>query len=261
MTPDSVLEKHLHAFDDRRSLAIPGNREETVTFATEYLLTCAASAISERGVFTLALSGGSTPKAIYTAISNSPASSTVDWAKVLLFWSDERCVAPDSPDSNYLMAMTSGLQDLGIPKDHIFRMRAEENILDNALIYEEAITDHVPGGQFDVVMLGMGGDGHTASLFPHTHGLHTRNRLAIANYVPQLDTWRMTLTFDCINAARNIWVYVLGADKREVLYQVLCGSYTPDSLPSQKLGTSQHKALWIADSDGASKVLAALGKK
>jgi 6-phosphogluconolactonase len=109
----------------------------------------------------------------------------------------------------------------------------------------------LPNGVFDLVMLGMGEDGHTASLFPKTHGLHAEDRFVIANFIPQKNVWRMSLTFECINAARNIVIYVLGKSKASMVKQVLSGPYQPDDLPIQRVGTREHKALWVFDNAAA----------
>jgi 6-phosphogluconolactonase len=126
-------------------------------------------------------------------------------------------------------------------------MKAETQIEENALAYEKLIKEKVSSGEFDLIMLGMGDDGHTASLFPHTHGLHTDGRWVIANYVPQKKTWRMTFTFDCINKGKNICLYVMGSKKEDMLARVLDEPYDPDQFPVQRVGTPDHKAIWVMD--------------
>jgi 6-phosphogluconolactonase len=128
-------------------------------------------------------------------------------------------------------------------------MKAEAEIESHALEYEQLIRSKLNDAQFDLILLGMGDDGHTASLFPKTHGLHAESRLVIANFVPKLNTWRMSFTFECINNAHNITITVLGKEKREVVKRVLSEPYTPDLLPSQAVGTPEHKALWILDNE------------
>lgn len=248
-------EKHIQPFDERRSLIVPGNAHETVTFAVQQLIEIAKKSIEKRKIFTIALSGGSTPKAIFELLSKEPYSKQIAWDKVRLFWSDERSVPPDHPDSNYYMAMHAGLSSLPIPKDNIFRMTAEYDIETNAEKYEKLISEQVPSGEFDLIMLGMGEDGHTASLFPKTHALHSVDRLVVANYVPQKNTWRMTLTYQCINSARNIAIYVLGENKAAMLKFVLTAPYNPDELPVQRVGTPTRKALWIADKSAAKNLI------
>lgn len=245
----------IRSFDERRNIAIPGDAKETVQFCVDQFIEIAQKAIAQKGVFTAALSGGSTPKAIFQGLAVSPNKHLVDWTKVYLFWSDERSVPPEDPESNYHMAMESGIKSLPIPADQIFRMKAEDDIQENAQEYEDLILKHVPQQSFDLVMLGMGDDGHTASLFPKTHGLQSNaSRLVIANYVPQKNTWRMSFTYHCINKAHHTVIYVIGAGKAEMLQKVLTEAYDPSNLPIQQVGTPEHKALFIADQAAAQKL-------
>jgi 6-phosphogluconolactonase len=245
----------VETFDERRDLIIPGDHQATIHFCVEYFLAVGKAAINNHGFYAVALSGGSTPKAIFAELSKEAYRNQIDWSKVYLFWSDERAVPPSHPDSNFLMAMEAGFDQVPIPKKQIFRMEAEHDIDANARRYEELIKQWIPSGSFDLIMLGMGDDGHTASLFPKTHGLKTNERLAIANYIPQKETWRMSLTFSCINAAQNICIYVLGKSKALMVKKVLTDSYHPDLLPIQAVGTSTHKALWIFDKEAASAII------
>ncbi len=242
----------INAYDDRRDIAIPGDKQKTLEFCIQHFINKANEAITDNGYFAVALSGGSTPKAIFEGLARKENVEKVDWERVMLFWSDERCVPPEDPDSNYRMAMESGFVTLPIPLENIHRMKAEDDPEQYAKQYEEIIEEKLSGQPFDLVMLGMGGDGHTASLFPKTHGLHAPERKVIANYIPQMDTWRMTLTFDCINEAKEIVIYVLGESKAEMVKRVFTGNYDPDNLPVQRVGTATHKALWIMD-DGAGR--------
>lgn len=245
---------HLIFFDDRRDLLCPGDRQETLHFSIEHFLTIAQESILLKDSFSVALSGGSTPKAIYEGLSSSTYKDRIDWKKVQFYWSDERCVPPYHPDSNYHMAMEFGLNKLHIPAENIHRMQAEGDVEEGALSYEQLITTKIPSESFDLIMLGMGNDGHTASLFPKTHGLKAMNRLVIANFVPQLDVWRMSMTFDCINAARHIAIYVIGKDKAQTVKKIFTTPYDPDVFPIQKVGTPEHKALWILDKDAAGQL-------
>lgn len=233
--------------DERRDVVIPGDAAATIKFCVDHFLNLAKRNILQKGFFSVALSGGSTPKAIYKALAEAPESKDIDWTKVLCFFSDERSSPKDDPENNYHMAMESGLKKLPIPQENIFRMEAEIDIEENALKYEKAITKSIPTHHFDLVMLGMGEDGHTASLFPETHGLKVQGRLVIANYVPQKKTWRMSLTFECINSAKDIAIYVIGQSKAPMVKTVLEGRYQPDLYPIQQVGTPEHKALWILD--------------
>jgi 6-phosphogluconolactonase len=245
----------IQSFDQRRDIMIPGNAKETIFFCVYQFLQIGNEAIEKNGIFTVALSGGSTPQAIFKELSNSTYREALDWSKVLCFWSDERSVPPNNPENNYFSAMEAGLASLPLPLENIFRMKAEENIEEHALVYEELIREKVPSLQFDLMMLGLGEDGHTASLFPRTHGLHTKDRLVIANYVPQKHTWRMSMTFECIHMAKNIAIYAIGSKKASVVVKVLLDFYDPDNLPAQRLGTPSHKALWILDRESSEQLV------
>lgn len=247
--------KQIKVFDKRRDIIIPGNAEQTVLFCAKQFLQIGREAIEKNGFFTAALSGGSTPNAIFKEISQPAYANALDWSKVLLFWSDERSVPPDHAESNYLHAMLSGIKSLPLLPENIFRMPAEKDIEENALAYEQLIREKIPSLQFDLIMLGMGEDGHTASLFPRTHGLQAKNRLVIANYVPQKHTWRMSMTYECIHMAKIICIYVIGANKASTVANVLLGSYDPDNLPIQKIGTPSHKAFWILDTAASEQLL------
>jgi len=255
------MKKNMHFFswDERRDIAHPGNEKETLIFSIEHFINCAKEAIKLHGYFAVALSGGSTPKAIFEALSKAPYSSAIDWAKVLLFWSDERSVAPTNPASNFHMAVDAGFKNLAIPAEHFFRMEAEDNIEENARNYEMKIKGVLGSRPFDLIMLGMGEDGHTASLFPGTKALEEKERCVVANHIPQKDTWRMTLTYPLINKAKNIVLYVIGKSKREMVTKVFLKENTPP-FPVSLVGTSNNKALWILDSDACVDLLKAIPK-
>ncbi len=254
-----VWKNKIESFDDRRDIIIPGNAEETILFSTRQFIQIGQEAIQQNGSFIVALSGGQTPHAIFKELSKPSYRQALDWSKVICFWSDERSTPPDNTENNYFSAMQAGLATLPLRPENIFRMPAEENIEENALAYERLIRKKVPSLQFDLIMLGMGEDGHTASLFPLTHGLHTKDRLVIANYVPQKQTWRMSFTYECIHMAKQICIYVMGAKKADMIVKVLMGPYDPDHFPVQRIGTPSHKALWILDQE-ASKTLVRLMK-
>lgn len=246
--------KCIKSFDARRNLALPGNLENTLNFCVEYFIDEVNKALLEKDFFTIALSGGSTPKAILNKLTEPQNASRVQWDRILFFFGDERNVPATHPDSNYKMAMDAALSHLKIPHNHIFRMQAENNLEEHAEQYEALITKHVPNAQFDLVTLGMGDDGHTASLFPHTDALKIHNRWVVANHIPQKHTERMTLTYSCINQAFNICFFVMGKGKASMVSQVLQGKYQPLEYPSQKIGTEQHPALWILDDEAASEL-------
>ncbi len=241
-----------HTWDDRRDIVIPGNYDETMSFCVHHFLDTAKAAIQNHGAFYVALSGGSTPKALFEHLSHPPYKDQIDWNKVHLFWSDERSVPPTDPDNNYKMAIDAGLGNVGIPIGQIHRMQAETDIEKNAELYEKTIREEMQNGCFDLIMLGMGEDGHTASLFPGTLGLQENKKLVVANHIPQKNTWRMTFTYPCIHSAKHIVIYVLGASKKEMVKKVLSSSDA--HFPIQMIGTREHKALWICDGAAASSL-------
>lgn len=247
--------ERIQSFDERRDIIIPGDEKTTLDFCIKHFIEIANESIKEQGYFAAALSGGSTPKNIYKGLVLDSNGDKINWSKVLLFWGDERSVPPDHQDSNYHMAMEAGFKTLPLNSDQIFRMQAEERIEANAKEYERLIQEKIPSQRFDLVMLGMGEDGHTASLFPKTHALHAANRLAVANFVPQLTTWRMTLTFECINQARHVAIYVMGKSKAKMIKEIFTAPYDPDQYPIQKIGTPKNRALWILDQDAAQGLL------
>ena len=180
-----VSEQNIVPFDESRHIAIPGDEESTLQFCVEHFIQIANESIETHDHFNVALSGGSTPKAIYQRLALQENRNRVPWDKTSLFWSDERSVSPSDNESNYKMAMDNGFSLLPIPPENIFRMIAEDEIERNSQEYETLIKEKLANQRFDLVMLGMGPDGHTASLFPHTKGLHISDKLVIPNYIPQ----------------------------------------------------------------------------
>lgn len=241
----------IQTFDQRHDIVVVGDQKQTLEYCVEHFINTANKAINDNNLFTVALSGGSTPKGIYQMLASPANKGRVDWNKVMLFWSDERTVGPDHPDNNYKMAMDAGFNQIGVPKENIFRMVGESDLELNAQAYEKKIIEKVPGGSFDLIMLGMGDDGHTASLFPRTHGLQTSEKLVVVNFIPSLDVWRLTLTFECINKGKSVVFYVFGASKSDTLKKVLEGPFLPDDYPAQKVGTPKHHSLWIVDKEAA----------
>lgn len=241
------LEKCVRNLDEQRQVALPGDYDETLTYCVEYFLQRANEAIDKKGFFTIALSGGSTPKAILKKLTEPGYVSRVDWTKILFFFGDERSVPPDNNDSNYKMVMDTALAHLKVPPDHIFRMKAESDGDKHAEHYAILVSEKVPEGKFDLITLGMGDDGHTASLFPETKALSVEDQWVVMNEVPQKHTKRMTFTYPLINNAHHICFFVLGEAKAERVAAVLNGAYMPTTYPSQKVGTPGAQALWILD--------------
>jgi 6-phosphogluconolactonase len=244
---DSIIE-----WDLRRQIIIPGDKEKTIDFAAENFAHKAACAIQQHGKFAVALSGGSTPKAIFERLAFQ-YKKQIDWSKVYLFWSDERAVPQDHPDSNYKMAIDSGFDLLAIPHNQIFRMKGEGDLHKNAEEYQMLIKKNLDSRLFDLVMLGVGEDGHTASLFPKTTAIEENERLVVANYLPEKNSWRLTLTFACINQSEKSVIYAIGKSKESIVPLILKAPIR-SAFPASAIGTSEHPALWILD-EAAAKLL------
>jgi 6-phosphogluconolactonase len=216
----------------------------------KHFVKAAAESIAARGVFHVAISGGATPLPMYALMALPEWVAKVDWPKVHVYWADERCVPPDHDQSNYGAAHHAMLGKVGIPEGNIHRMRGEMPPEEAALAYEALIADVT----FDVIQLGMGNDGHTASLFPNTAVIHEQKRRVASLYVPHMDSWRITLTPPAINAAREVIFMISGGEKAEVLRQIFHGPYEPDRLPSQIINPSSGKFTWVLDEAAAAQL-------
>jgi len=230
--------------------------------AAEEVIRSAADAIAQRGRFTIALSGGSTPRNLYTLIAAN-ASATLPWNQMFFFWGDERHVPPDSPDSNYRMAKETLLTKVPIPSTNIFPVPAENpDAAVAAETYEQTLRKFfvvAPGEfpRFDLILLGMGPDGHTASLFPETAALEEKSRLVVANWVEKLGSSRITFTLPLLNAARCIAFLVSGTDKAAALHEVLEGKAPAEKYPSKLVQPREGKLIWFVDRAAASGLSAA----
>jgi 6-phosphogluconolactonase len=227
--------------------------------AAQYFGDQIRAAVEKRGVARIAISGGNTPKPVFALLASDELRDTVAWSRTQLFWVDERCVPPDAADSNYGMTRKALLDKVALPEANVFRMEGELPPEEAAARYESAIRNsmRLEGAElptFDLIALGMGDDGHTASLFPHTAGLHEFGRLVIANHVPQKDSWRITLTSPVINQARNVIFLIQGADKAAVLKRVLLGPYEPETLPSQLIQPATGKITILLDEAAAAEL-------
>jgi 6-phosphogluconolactonase len=227
--------------------------------AAERFTAAAEQAAAQRGRARIAISGGSTPKAAFALLADAaqPWRSRMPWDKLDLFWVDERCVPPDDAESNYRMTREALLDKVPLKPEQVHRMEGELEPVVAAARYESVLrnTFRLEGAEsprFDLVGLGMGPDGHTASLFPHTEAIHEMSRLVTANHVPQQkDSWRITLTWPVINHAASVFFLIGGADKAQVLQEVLMGPQDPERLPSQLIWPSSGILTLVLDQAAA----------
>jgi 6-phosphogluconolactonase len=234
------------------------NAEAVSRAAADEFVRCAGEAVAARGRFAVALSGGSTPRRLYQLLAGPPWRDRVEWDRVEVFWGDERCVPPDHPDSNYRMAREALLSHVPVPAGQVHRLEADRPDHDDATrAYQETLARAFGSAaeppRFDLVLLGMGPDGHTASLFPQTAALGQTARWVVANFVPKFDADRLTLTYPVLNRAREVLFLVCGADKADVLREVLEGPADPRRLPSQAV-RPEGALLWFVDRAAAARL-------
>jgi len=247
-----------------RSIEVLATAVDLFHAAAEEFVRVARTAIGAQGRFTVALSGGSTPKALYSLLAANYTDFV--WNRVFLFFGDERHVPPTDPDSNYRMVNEALLTKIAIPSENVFRVPAENPAAAAASDYESRLRRFFelrpeirPGDRpgeiprFDLILLGMGPDGHTASLFPDSPALDEQSRLVVANWVAKFNTYRITFTFPVLNRAAEVMFMASGADKADMLRQVLEGTSTPP-LPSQRVQPSDGKLLWMLDEAAAAQL-------
>lgn len=235
--------------DSRPSLRVLPDAGALAQTAADEVLR-AAQAANDR--FTLALSGGSTPKHLYQRLAAADFAARLDWPRVHLFWGDERCVPPDDPASNYRLARETLLDHLSIPSVNIHRIPGEQEPAQAAARYDRRLRDFFGGlPRFDLILLGLGDDGHIASLFPHTPALQERHRYAVHSTAPVPPIHRVTLTLPVINAAARVLFLVSGAGKAAILRRVLEGEATADDLPAQLIRPARGEVIWLVDESAA----------
>lgn len=229
--------------------------------AADWVASAVESAVHGRGVARIAISGGGAPKRMFELLADSshPFRSRIDWARLSIFFVDERCVPPDSPDSNYRLAKKTFLSKVPLPQQNVIRIEGELEPEEAAARYESAIRNRfrLEGAQlprFDLIVLGMGSNGHTASLFPDSEALHETMRLAVANHVVDKNPWRVTLTWPVINHADKIFFLIQSGSKAEVLGEVLSGPYHPDTLTSQLIQPESGELSFLLDRAAAAKL-------
>lgn len=215
----------------------------------EALLAEARNALAARGSFHLVLAGGNTPRPLYEKLAAAPFRDALDWSRIHLWFGDERCVPPDSPRSNYRMVEQVLLRHVPLPAENIHRMHGEAPPPVAADDYQRALLEQfgTRPAALDLVLLGVGDDGHTASLFPRTEVLRQRHRQVCAQYVEAHKEWRLTLTLPVLEAAKKRWILACGAAKADIIERALTGPYQPEILPIQFLTRSSGPTEWWLD--------------
>jgi 6-phosphogluconolactonase len=232
---------------------------QLVNMMAGYIVDLAKAAIEARGRLTLVLAGGSTPRALYEALASRPYSEQIIWTKVHVFWGDERCVPPDHHDSNYRMVEETLLQYVTIPANHIHRIKGELDP-ERAVAQQLAEWVRIFGDvnrppRFDLILLGLGDDGHTASLFPGTNAVREQQQWLVAHYIEKLGAWRITMTPAVINAATHVAFMVTGEKKAAMLKNTLTGPYQPEVWPAQIVRPNDGELVWFVDAAAAALLL------
>jgi 6-phosphogluconolactonase len=256
--PDSV---EILDFGPRGQVQVVEDSAELAKAAAERFASAIQDAVAARGRAFIALSGGSTPKQMGALLAREPYRSQIPWDKVEIFWGDERCVPLGSPESNAGEAMRGYLDFVGIPRENVHPWLTDPDASSAAAMEYEvnmrsAFGQETGVPRFDLVLLGMGDDGHTASLFPHTKALQAEKPLAVANFVPKLDAERLTLTRPVLNAGRDIVILVGGPGKAEMLETVLEGEVDAAARPVQSIAPSEPDGTltWLVDKSAAARL-------
>ncbi len=240
---------------EKGELIVCRTAEELGRKSAEFFVDAASAAVQRAGSFTVAFCGGLTPALMYRALVSSDLRDRVPWTKGEYFWSDERCVPPENPDSNYGAAERELVSKVPAPRDRIHRMRGELQPERAAEEYKQELRrvfGNVPLPRFDLMMLGLGANGHTASLFPGSPALHEIRRWVVANYVHELAACRLTFTFPVINAARNVVFVVAGKEKAPALRQVMRGGGTP--VPAERVHPTAGRLIWFVEEAAAAEL-------
>ena len=237
------------------------NGEAMSLAAADWIASAVEAAIRARGTARFAISGGNTPKRTFELLADPGHDfrKRIDWSRLLLFWVDERCVPPDSPDSNYHLAREAFLSKIPLPPENVIRIEGELDPEQAAARYESALRDRfrLEGAElprFDLILLGLGDNGHTASLFPHSSTLHELMRLAVATQVEAKNPWRVTLTWPVLNHADKIFFLIQDTSKADVVKEVLLGPYQPELLPAQLIRPESGEMTMFLDRAAAAKL-------
>ena len=223
------------------------------------LLALVKASVDQGRPFHIALAGGTTPKALYALMAGSPFSEEMPWEHIRFFFGDERTVPKDHPDSNFHMAMETLLSKVPVSEGQIHRIHGElDNADEAAALYDEELGQYLPRddqgvSQFDLVLLGLGPDGHVASLFPGTQILENCHSRAAAVWVEKFNTWRISITFPMINHARNVWMFVSGEAKADIVHQVIKDRAEQARYPVEKI-RPEGQQVWYLDAAAASRL-------
>ena len=233
--------------------------EETLRIAAGQFTALGRKVSAESAVVNVALSGGSTPRRLFQLLAAAPFAGLVPWSSMHFFWVDERNVPPGNPESNYSMAQQLLFSQIPVPPANIHRIPTGDGTsIEAADLYERILHDKLPLAhglpRFDYALLGLGANGHTASLFPNRPILHERHRLVVADHVDELNTWRVTLTAPILNNAAQITFLVMGEDKASIVEQVIEGPRNPEAMPAQLIAPADGTLTWILDSAAASRL-------
>lgn len=235
------------------SLIVFPDLDELTDAAAQHFLSVGQAAILQKGRFSVVLSGGNTPRLLYRRMTSPRFQDAMDWNDVHFFWGDERCVPPEHAESNYRMVRETLLDHLPIPGSNIHRVMTELPPQEAARHYENELKIFFgqdledPPPKFDLVLLGMGSDGHTASLFPNTAAIHEKQHWVVAHYIEAISAWRVTLTPVILNAAHDVLFLIAGEEKAKVLCEVIKGADQPDILPAQVIQPKAGNLHWFVD--------------
>ncbi|MGH9907456.1 MAG: 6-phosphogluconolactonase [Pyrinomonadaceae bacterium] len=240
-------------------IRIAEDAQELSRLAAEQFVRLAIEADRKKGLFTVALSGGSSPRRLYALLAdrNEPYRGQLCWERIHFFWGDERHVPPNHPDSNYRMASEALLANVPVPLENVHRIKSEIAEAGKAAReYEQTLREFfsLAAGQvlrFDLILLGLGLDGHTASIFPNSNAINEKARLVVAPWIEKLKSYRITLAPLVLNNAAAVIFLVSGLDKAKVLRQVLEGDLQPQSFPAQLFRPTTGNILWLVDRDAA----------
>lgn len=237
--------------DERRKVIVAKTEEEAYDYFVQVFSEEAKRSVATRAAFSVALPGGATPLPFYEKLKDPSVALMINWQLLDLFWGDERCVPIDDPECTWSQALPFfTLPPLDQAKKH--RLVGDGTDLEKAAYdYEAEVRKVCPQGKFDMLILGIGEDGHTASLFPNTEALKEQTRLFVPNFVPQKKIWRMTLTFPAIHNAKSIWVLAFGRPKAKILKKILFGPTTQEETPAWKIGTKETPVTYLIDRKAA----------